>query len=226
MAKQILIKAKNRESKNPNALRAGGYVPATVYGHGFKSVSVQVNAKEFSKIPHKAYSHINELEIENGEKSPVLIRNVQVDPIRDTILNVEFYKIRSDEKVKVRVQLNYIGHSPAVTAGGMLIVVYNEIEIQCLPKDIPDVIDVNLDEIVTIGQSIAVKDLKIKNNIQVLTKETDILVKVEIPKTHEVEEAPSAAQAAAAQEVAPQAQADTQAVVSKESSTQEKSTKK
>ena len=207
MAKQILIKAKTRESKTPNALRAEGNIPATIYGHGFKSISVQINAKEFSKIPHKAYSHINELEIESGEKSPVLIRNVQIDPVRDRVLNVEFYKIRSDEKVKVKVSLNYIGHSPAVSAGGVLIVAHNEVEIQCLPKDIPDAIDVNLEEILEIGQSIAVKDLKIKDNIQILTKESDVLVKVEIPKTHEVEEAPAAAQAVAA-EAAPQAQGE------------------
>lgn len=208
MAKQILIKAKTRESKTPNFLRAEGYIPGTVYGHGFESISIQVNTKEFLKIPHKAYSHINELEIENGQKSPVLIRNVQMDPVRDRILNVEFYKIRSDEKVKIKVALNYIGHSPAVSAGGVLIVVYNEVEIQCLPKDIPDAIDVSLDEIKEIGQSIAVKDLKIKDNIQILTKENDVLVKVEIPKTHEVEEAPAAAQAVAAQEATPQAQGE------------------
>src|SRR3989338_3213875 len=120
MAKALTIKAKNRESKKPNALRREGYVPATVYGHGFSSQSVQVNAKDFSKIPHKAYSHINELELEGSERFPVLIRNVQVDPVRDNFLNIEFYKIKSDEKIKVRVPLNYTGHSPAVVAGGIL----------------------------------------------------------------------------------------------------------
>ncbi len=187
MAKQLTINAKQKEKKTPNKLRAEGFVPATVYGHGFESHSIQVNAKEFSKIPHKAYSNINELNID-GEKFPVLIRNVQVDPILDKFLNIEFYKIKSDEKIKVKVPLNYIGHSPAIIAGGILIVSHNEIEIQCLPKDIPDAIDVNLEEIKEIGQVIHAKDLKISENIQILAKPEEVLVKVEVPKTHEIEE--------------------------------------
>ena len=188
MSKQLTINAKNREKKTPNKLRSEGFVPATVYGHGFESHSVQVNSKEFSKVPYKAYSHINELNID-GEKFPVLIRNVQVDPIRDKFLNIEFYKIKSDEKIKVKVPLNYIGHSPAVVAGGILIVSHNEIEIQCLPNDIPDSIDIALEEIKEIGQAIHSKDLKISENIQILAKPEEVLVKVEIPKTHEIEEA-------------------------------------
>ena len=188
MAKQLTINAKQREKKTPNKLRSEGFVPATVYGHGFESNSIQVNAKEFSKVPHKAYSHINELNID-GEKFPILIRNVQVDPILDKFLNIEFYKIKSDEKIKVKVPLNYVGHSQAIAAGGILIVSHNEIEIQCLPKDIPDAIDVNLEEIKEIGQAIHPKDLKVSENIQLLAKPEEVLVKVEIPKTHEIEEA-------------------------------------
>ena len=209
MAKQLTINAKSREPKQPNALRASGFIPATIYGHSFKSISVQVNAKEFSKVPYKAYSHINELVIDGNERCPVLIRNVQVDSIRDFVLNIEFYRIKSDEKVKVKVPLNYIGHSSAITAGGILIVVHSEIEIQCLPKDIPDVVEVNLEQIIEIGQAICARDLKPGENIQVLAKPEEVLVKVEIPKTHEIEE-PTATQAVAAPEAA-QAQAETQA---------------
>lgn len=198
MAKALTIRAKSRSDKKPNALRREGFVPATIYGHGFNSKSVEINAKEFSLIPHKAYSHINELEIEGGEKFPILIRNVQVDPVRDNFLNIEFYRIKSDEKIKVKVPLNYFGHSPAVVAGGVLIVSLNEIEIQCLPKDIPDVIDINLEQIVEIGQAIHPRDLKIAQNITILNKPDEVLVKVEIAKTHEVEEVKEAAPAEAA----------------------------
>ena len=206
MAKQLTINAKQREKKTPNKLRREGFVPATVYGHGFESHSVQINAKEFSKVSYKAYSHINELNID-GEKFPVLIRNVQIDPILDKFLNIEFYKIKSDEKIKVKVPLNYIGHSQAIAAGGILIVSHNEIEIQCLPKDIPDAIDVNLEEIKEIGQAIHSKDLKVLGNIQILAKPEEVLVKVEVPKTHEIEEAaPTAAAVAEGAAAAPAAE--------------------
>lgn len=197
MAKTLTIKAKPRENKKPNALRASGFVPATVYGHGFESKSIQINAKDFSKIPHKAYSHINQLDIDGMEKCDVLIRNVQVDPIRDNYLNIEFYKIKSDEKIKVKVSLNYIGHSSAVTAGGVLIVSLNEIEVQCFPKDIPDIIDVNLDKITEIGQAIHVRDLTAPPEVQILAKPDEVIVHVEVPKTHIVEEAAPVAEAAA-----------------------------
>lgn len=236
MAKALTIKAKKREEKKPNALRREGFVPATIYGHSFSSQSIQVNAKDFSKVPHKAYSHINELDID-GEKIPVLIRNVQVHPVRDFYLNIEFYKIKSDEKIKVKVSLNYIGHSPAVVAGGILIVSFNEIEIQCLPKDIPDAIDVDLGQIIEIGKAIHAKDLKISENIQILVRPEEILAKVEVAKTHEIEEekptvaavpeagaaappeggAPAAAPAAGGKEAAPGGKAAPQAAKAPES---------
>ncbi len=212
MAKALIIKAKQRENKKPNALRQEGFIPATVYGHGFDSVSVQINAKEFSKIPHKAYSHINVLDVEGKEKHDVLIRDVHMDPVRDSYLNVEFYKIRSDEKIKVKVPLNYIGHSQAVIAGGVLIVSFNEIEIQCLPKDIPDAIDVNLEEIKEIGQAIHTKELKVPSTIHIMAKPEEVMAKVEIAKTHEIEEAaPAAATTEAAAVATPEAAAATAA---------------
>ena len=188
MAKALTIKAKSREDKKPNALRQSGFVAATIYGHGFESKSLQINAKEFSKIPHKAYSHIKELDVEGGEKYQVLIRSVQVDPVKDNYLNIEFYRIKSDEKLTVKISLNYTGHSPAVTLGGVLIVSYNEIEIQCLPKDIPDSVDVDLGQILEIGQAIHAKDLKLGNEIKVMIRPEEVLAKVEIAKTHEIEE--------------------------------------
>lgn len=196
MAKQLIIKSKKRENKKPNALRASGYIPATVYGHGFESQSIQISEKEFLKIPHKAYSNINQLVIDE-EKHDVLIRDVQIDPVKDNYLNIQFYKIKSDEKIKVKVPLNYIGHSEAVVVGGVLIVSLNEIEIQCFPRDIPEAIEVNLEEIKEIGQSIQVKDLKVKEGISIMAKPSEVLVKVEVAKTHEIEEAAPVVEAGA-----------------------------
>ncbi len=189
MSKAILIKAKEKENKNPNSIRREGYVPATVYGHSFKSISVQVNAKEFSTIPHREYSHINELELEGKEKFPIIIRNVQKDPVRDNILNIEFYKINEKEKIKIRVPLNYTGHSEAVTKGGILIVSLTEVDIQCLPKDIPDMIDIDLGVITEIGQALHAGDLKVSEGITIINKKEEVLAKVEVAKTHEVETA-------------------------------------
>lgn len=188
MAKQLLIKAKPREKKKPNALRQEGFIPATLYGHHFEPKSIQINTKEFSKVPHRAYSHINALEIEGEENHDVLIKNVQKDPVKDNFLNIEFYKITKGEKVKVKVPIRYEGHSPAITAGGVLIISFDELEIQCLPKDIPDDITINLEQIVEIGQAILIKDLKVPEGVQFLQQSNETIAKVEIPKEHKVEE--------------------------------------
>ena len=188
MAKQLLIKASPREKKKPNALREEGFIPATLYGHHFESKSIQINTKEFSKVPHRAYSQINALEIEGEENHDILIKNVQKDPVKDNFLNVEFYRITKGEKVKLKVPVRYEGHSPAITLGGVLIVSYNELEIQCLPKDIPDDIEIDLEQIVEIGQAIHIKDLKAPDGVSFLQRPDETIVKVEIPKEHKVEE--------------------------------------
>lgn len=198
MAKQLLIKAKPREDKKPRALRREGFVPATLYGHNMESRSIQVNAREFSRIPHKAYSHLNKLEIE-GDQEPhdILIKDVQRHPYRDIYENIQFYQITRGEKIKIKVPLKFEGHSPAITLGGMLIVSHNDVEIQCLPKDIPDDIKVNMEEITEIGQSIHAKDLKAPEGVEVTTHESETIVKVEAPKVHQVEDEKPAEEAAA-----------------------------
>lgn len=197
MANQILIKAKKREDKKNKALRREGYVPATIYGHNFESKSVQVVARDFSKIPHKAYSHVNQLDVDGDQKYDVLIKNVQQDPVKDTFLNVEFYRINPNEKVKIKVSLNFAGHSAAVALGGVLIVSYDEIEIQCLPKNIPDQIEVNMEDLKEVGNSIHVRDLKLPDGVVPLLRPTEVIVRVEAPKTQVVDEKPAEATAAA-----------------------------
>lgn len=215
MSKQLLIKAKPRENKKPNALRREGFIPATLYGHHIEAKSIQVNQKEFSKFPYKAYSHLNTLEIEGDLQShDVLIKTVQMDPVKDTYLNIEFYQITKGEKVKLKVAIKYIGHSSAVTAGGVLLVSKNDLEVSCLPKDIPDNIEANLELITEVGGTLTVKDLKFPEGVIPTLHGNEVLAKVEQPKTHSVEdETPAAAAttteaAAAPTTAAPAAKAD------------------
>jgi large subunit ribosomal protein L25 len=199
---KIKISVKQRETKKPGQLRRDGLVPATLYGPGQASESVQVDAKEFSRLPAAAYSHMIELDF--GAKVPVnaVIRSVQRKSTTNNVLHIEFYRVRLDRKLTMTVPLKFIGISPAVTEGGQLTENFQEVEVECLPGDIPDFIEVDLAMITEIEGSIHMEDLKISDKIKLLNPPDEIVAKVVTPRAV-AEEAPAAA---ATTEAAPAAE--------------------
>src|ERR1700722_3834831 len=128
---KIKISVKQRETKKPGQLRRDGSVPATLYGPGQASESVQVDAKEFGRLPAAAYSHMIELDF--GGKVPVnaIIRNVQRKSTNNHLLHVEFYRVRLDRKLTMTVPLKFVGTSPAVTTeGGQISENFQEVEVE------------------------------------------------------------------------------------------------
>jgi len=195
------LKVEHREAKKPNLLRREGKIPATVYGHGIPSQAVQVDEREFSKLPPAAYSHIVELSGGKDAAVSALIRNVQRKPTTHQVLNIEFYRVQADRKLTVTVPLKFIGSSPAVAAGGQLVEVHQEAEIECLPGDIPDNIEVDLSLIELIEQGIHFSELKVPPVIKILNPADEIVVRV-VAKKAVVEEKPAAAAAAPGAEAA------------------------
>lgn len=189
------ITLEKRETKKPRALRRDGKIPATLYGPGEASVNVQVCAREFSRLPAAAFSHI--VELSGLDKSVnAVIRNVDRKPTTSEVFNIEFYRVASDRKLTVTVPLKFIGTSPAVAAGGQLQEVYLEAEIECFPSDIPDFLEVDLARIEQIEQGIHFSELKISDKIKILNPADEIVVRVVTPRAV-VEETPVAAAAAA-----------------------------
>jgi large subunit ribosomal protein L25 len=186
-----------RDTKNPRWLRREGKIPATIYGPGEESQSVQVNAKEFSRLPVAAFSHI--VELENGGK-PVsaLIRHVDRRSTTSEVLNVEFYKVAADRKLTVNVPLKFVGVSPAVGMGGQVMEMFNEAEIECFPTDIPDYLEVDMTKIVELEQGIHFSEIAHSDKIKILNPPDEIVVRVMVPRA-QVEETPAAAAAAAAE---------------------------
>ncbi len=195
---KIKLNVNVREEKTPNQLRREAKIPATIYGLGETSKSVQVDEKEFSRLPAAAFSHIVELDGSNGKPVSVLIRHVQRKAFTNKILNIEFYKIRLDHKITVVVPLKFIGTAGGVAKGGQLIESHMEAEIECLPADIPDEIEVDLSKLAEIDDAIHFGDLKVSDKIEILNAHDDIVAKVtEIREV--VEEEPVAAEGAAAE---------------------------
>lgn len=174
---RIKLKLATREAKTPNQLRREGHVPATVYGPGADSESFQVCQTEFSRLPAAAYSHVIELESPKGSINS-LIRNVQRKAIDGRVLNIEFYRVAADRKLTVQVPLKFVGISPAVQAGGLLVEMYDAAEIECLPADIPDYIEVDISAIQHVDGGIHFSQLKVSKEIKILNPAEEIVVRV------------------------------------------------
>jgi len=183
---KIKLNVMVREPKTPNQLRREAKLPATLYGPGEPSQNLQIEEKEFTRLPSAAYSHMIELDLGTKEKINAIIRNVQRKASTSKIMNVELYKVRLDRKLTVTVPLKFIGTSEAVTQGGQLVEVNLEAEIECFPADIPDVIEVDLSELKELDQSIHFGDLKVSDKVKFLNPLDEIIVKVIAPR--EIEE--------------------------------------
>lgn len=195
-----------RKVKN---LRQKGLLPANIYGKKVKSEAVTVNLKDFQKIYAKAgETGIVELKVEKEEKErPVLIHNLQLHPVTDTPLHADFYQISLKEKIKATVPVVVTGQSPAVfNKEGLLMTILNEIEVECLPTDLPEKIEVDASRLTKVDEEIKVADLAVdRTKVTVLTNSGLVVCKISSLITEEVKkemEAEAAAKAAAEAEKA------------------------
>ncbi len=195
---KIKLAVANREEKTPRQLRREAKIPGTLYGPGQPSENVQIDAKEFSRLPKGAYSHMIELEMGKGKPVNAIIRSVQRKATTHEVLNVELYRVALDRKLTVTVPLKFVGVSTAVTIeGGQLIEVFQDAEIECLPGDIPDFIEADVSMITELDQGLHFSDLKISDKIKILNPEDEVVARV-VAKKAVVEEAPAAAEGAPA----------------------------
>jgi large subunit ribosomal protein L25 len=197
---KIKLNVLEREDKTPNQLRREAKLPATLYGPGEPSKSVQIDEREFTRLPSAAYSHMIELDFGSGAPTNAVIRHVQRKAWTNKIMNVELYRVNLNRKITVTVPLKFVGVSPAVTLGAQLIETGLSIEIECLPNDIPDVIEVDLSALKEIDDAIHYGDLKVSDKIEILNPPEETIAKAIAPRVQsaETEEAAAAAPAAAA----------------------------
>jgi large subunit ribosomal protein L25 len=178
-------KISGRKVKN---LRKEGILPGNISGKKIKSEAVQVILKDFEKV----YKDIGEtglltLEIGKDEK-PVLIHNLQVNPVSDAPVHVDFLQVDLKEKVEADVPVELTGESPAQKqAIGTVVQYINEIKVEALPMDLPEKFTVDTSGLAEIDQAILVKDLKVdRAKVDVKTGPDEIVVKVEPPQKEEV----------------------------------------
>jgi len=176
---QIPLKAQKRTvlGRKVKTLRKEGLIPAHVFGKKVKTEHVQVVEGEFFKVFEKAgETGIIDLAVDN-QKKPVLVKNVQLHPVTDKTLHIDFYQVNLSEKVKVDVPLEIIGESPAAHRKiGLLLTPVSEIEIEALPTDLPENIEVNVEALDEVGKEVKVKDLKIDRSKITIHAEEELVV--------------------------------------------------
>lgn len=189
MAQFVALAANPRAQTGKGAARQIRFkkkVPAVIYGHGRPTQSVEVDAQalEQALTGIEPASTIIELTLE-GKKARTLIREIQRHPVRPDIIHVDFYEIHADEKVTLKVPVHLVGTPDGVrNAGGVLDQVTREVEIEVLPEQIPDRVELDVTALI-IGRSLHVRDLNIPN-ATILTHGDLTIATVVPPRTEEV----------------------------------------
>lgn len=157
-------------------LRQAGKVPGIIYGGETAPQMVELDHNALFHALKKEQFHSSVLEMEvAGKTTQVLLRDYQMHPYKQLVLHVDFQRVAAGQKISVKVPLHFLNadNSPAVKLSHCLVNhVLNEVEVSCLPKDLPEFIEVDLGEI-TLGQSIHVNDLKLPKGVSILTHGVD-----------------------------------------------------
>ncbi len=167
-------------------IRKQGFIPATIYGKGLESKSVQFLAVELEKL----FEEVGESTLVNlileKESLPVLFRNPQYHVIDGNLIHVDCYKVNLKEKISAMVPIEFIGESQAVKDGNTLVTVTDEIEIEALPADLPENIEIDLSILETLESAITVADIKIDfTKLEIKTDKEQLIAKVEEPRAEE-----------------------------------------
>ncbi|MEZ0344058.1 MAG: 50S ribosomal protein L25/general stress protein Ctc [Caldimicrobium sp.] len=193
--KQVTLKVNKREKTGKEVakkLRKAGFIPAILYGKGMEPLPLTIKYSDFEKVykRYKGEAVIYTLEFENGSVSrkQAILKEIQRHPVTDMVIHVDFQAIEEGKPIEIKVPLEFVGKPVGVTKGGVLEIMLHELTIECLPKDIPDKITVDISNL-DIGDSLHVADIKVPENIKIVdSPEETILTIVAEEVSEEIEE--------------------------------------
>lgn len=196
--KQVTLKVSQREKtgkETAKKLRKAGFIPAILYGKGLEPLPLTIKYSDFEKVykRYKGEAVIYTLEFENGSlpRRQAILKEIQRHPVTDLVIHVDFQAIEEDKPIEIRVPLEFVGKPVGVTKGGILEIMLHELTIECLPKDIPDKITVDLSSL-DVGDSLHVADIKVPENVKVVDSPEDTVATVVAEEGEGEEETPSA----------------------------------
>ena len=180
MRREITINAEVRTERGKNEarrLRARGGAPAVIYGSSGEAVAVAVNPKEVNRILRSKSGHntIFDLAVKDGETTPVMIVDWQNDPIKDTLLHVDLKRIDLTQRIRVKVPVHTTGEPKGVKLqGGLHELITREVEVECLPDDIPESFTLEVGELM-IGQSVRASDIPLSGSLRLVSPPDSVI---------------------------------------------------
>jgi large subunit ribosomal protein L25 len=182
------LKAEERKvlGKKVKKLRREGMLPGNVYGKGLNSFALQVKLTDFEEV-YKEVGETGLIELSyDGKTKPVLVKNLQMNHAKRTLLHVDFYQVNMKEKVKTSVPILLTGEAKAVSEKvGLVLQNLSEVEIEALPDKLPENIEISVEKLAAIGDQLTVGDMHAPEDVTILTDPTQIIAKVAEPTVEE-----------------------------------------
>ncbi len=209
---KLIVLTREILGKKVKRLRRDGFMPANIYGNNIASTPVQVKLDEFRKI-FKEVGETGIIDVEaEGTLRPVLIKNLQMDVRSHTPLHADFYQVNLKEKIKAMIPLIVTGEAKAVTDKvGLVLQTLSEVEVEALPEELPDQIDVNVENLASLDEHITVEQLSVPSGVTILTDPSQTVVKISELTAPEPEPEPEVAAAEATEGEAAEETAPTEA---------------
>jgi len=188
----LSVEKRTDATASASALRREGSIPAVVYGAHHEATPISVSSIAFEKILHEAGEATIVSLSGLGESVPVLIHEVDLDPMTNRTRHVDFYAVTKGQKVEVAIPIVFVGVSPAVETGANLVKVLHEIEVEADPMNLPRNVEVDISTLVAIDDQIRAKDIALPSGVELITEPEEVVVLVqEVVEEKEEEVAPA-----------------------------------
>lgn len=185
------LQAQERTTMTKSALRQlrqQGKVPGVVYGKELTApVSVALDAKELSMLLRTNPHSILEMTVPGRGAQSVLLTDIQRDSLSGQVLHVDFHQVNLNEKIQADVRLDFQGHSPGEKEGGMLQIVLHELEVECVARDLPASIPVDINSL-GVGDHLTVADLKLPEGVRSTMEPDAVIASVLAPQKDRTED--------------------------------------
>lgn len=188
--RELLVKVRNNTGKGvARKLRGEGLIPAVFYGHKSAPIALSLNPTELKKIINSESGRNTLITLKfEGKKEKervALLKDLQLTPLKRTYLHADLYEVLMDEKITARVPIHFVGKAIGVKEGGIEQHSRREIDVRCLPGNLPDFIEADVTNL-AIGDSLHIKDLKLSEGIEVLDPAGDTIVTIIAPAAEKV----------------------------------------
>ncbi len=180
---KVVVEAKERKTINKrsrNNLRNEGRVPGVLYGSRLDPIPIDVTRAAIHPLVFTAKTHLLSLKLDGHEEYDCIIKDVQFDPVSDEIIHFDLIGLTRDEKIQLEVPIRLLGSAVGVKEGGLLQESMHKLNVECLPKNIPQSLEIDVTEL-NIGDTIHVADLNFEH-ITIINPEDTIVVSVVLPK--------------------------------------------